>query len=98
VLAGSYKENPTANKAVNLIAPNAGIAGTARGSESTVISNGNQNAVFSITSSNVKIDGFTADGDDPLSATALTSGDDTQRQLRHPSQRNQNNLRSRTTS
>jgi hypothetical protein len=78
VYAGNYKENPNANKAVTLVGPNVGVAGSAvRVDEANVITNGNQTAVFTVTSNNVTIDGFTVDGDDPLVAGgALKSGED----------------------
>ena len=78
VNAGTYKENPTVNKAVSIEGPNVGVAGsTVRPAEATVVTNGNQTAVFTITSNNVTIDGFTIDGDDSLVAGGtLKSGDD----------------------
>jgi hypothetical protein len=80
VYAGNYKENPTVNKSVTIQGPNVGVAGSAvRAAEANVTTNGNQTAVFTVTSSNVTIDGFTIDGDDPLVAgpALLASGDDT---------------------
>ena len=78
VYAGSYKENPNANKAVTLKGANNGVAGVAvRGPESSVVTNGNQTAVFTITANNVSIDGFSIDGDDPsVTGTPIFSGDD----------------------
>lgn len=79
VAAGTYVENPTANKAVSLVGANAGTSGSAtRVPESIVRTNGNQTAVFTVTASNVTVNGFTIDGDDPgLTGIALASGDDT---------------------
>ena len=78
VAAGTYVENPTANKAVSLIGANANTAGSAvRGPESIVRTNGNQTSVFTVTASNVTINGFTIDGDDPgVTGAALASGED----------------------
>ncbi len=78
-LAGTYKENPNANKAVTLRGANVGVAGyDPRGAESIVSTNGNQSAVFTISADNVTIDGFTIDGYDALAmGTDLTSGDTT---------------------
>lgn len=78
VQAGTFVENVTVNKAATLLGANAGTAGSAvRVSETIVRGNGNQTAVFTVSASNVTIDGFTADGDDPgLVGGALASGDD----------------------
>ena len=58
---------------------NAGIAGAAaRGAESNVVTNGNQNAVVTVTANNVTLDGLYLDGDDTsVTGAALKSGDDT---------------------
>ena len=80
VAAGDYFENPTVNKAVTLQGANVGTAGSAaRVAESNVRTLGaSQNAVFTVTSNNVTIDGFQIDGDDPGQAGApLTSGENT---------------------
>lgn len=78
VAAGTYVENPTVGKSVSLIGANANTAGSAvRGPESIVRTNGNQTAVFPVTASNVTINGFTIDGDDPgITGASLASGDD----------------------
>ncbi len=78
VAAGSYVENPNVNKAVTLVGPNAGVAGSAvRNPEAFVRTNGNQVAVFSVSAANVTINGFSIDGDDPgVGGAALFSGDD----------------------
>src|SRR5262249_19557629 len=79
VEAGTYNQNPTINKSLTVRGANAGVSGSGiRGSETNVVTNGNQNAVFIVSASNVTIDGFTLDGDDPLldNGHALTSGDD----------------------
>ncbi|HEX4609356.1 MAG TPA: hypothetical protein VH092_14260, partial [Urbifossiella sp.] len=78
VAPGTYQENVTVGKPLTLLGANAGVAGAgARGAESDVITSGNQTAVFTVSSSNVTIDGFTIDGDDPLvTGTPLASGDD----------------------
>jgi parallel beta-helix repeat protein len=71
VLAGTYKENPIANKAVTVSGPNAGTAGSAvRGAEAIIVTNGAQPMVFGVTANDVTIDGFTIDGDDPLTTAA----------------------------
>lgn len=76
---GDYNENVTVNKSLSLKGANAGTIGSGtRTAESHVFTLGNQNAVFTVSSSNVSIDGFSIDGDDPaLSGVSLTSGDDT---------------------
>lgn len=78
VCAGTYKENVTINKALTLNGANAGIPGDGtRGAESIILTNGNQLNVVTVTASNVIVDGFTVDGDDPLvTGVALYSGDD----------------------
>jgi hypothetical protein len=78
VEAGVFKENVSINKALTLLGANAGVTGAGvRGAESRIVTNGNQNAVVTITSNNVTIDGFFIDGDDPLVAGGtLFSGDD----------------------
>ena len=65
VLAGTYKENLTVGKSIKLLGANAGIAGASSRAESIILTNGNQNAVVSLTTSGATIDGFTIDGDDP---------------------------------
>lgn len=80
VKAGTYVENPTANKAVTLTGANAGTAGSSgsRVAETIIRTNGNQSAILTIASPNVTVDGFTLDGDDAsVSGIALASGDDT---------------------
>ena len=77
--AGLYSENPVVNKAVKIFGSNQGISGSASRTygESIVRTNGNQTAVFSLSSSNVIIDGFKVDGDDPsVTGSAVFSGDD----------------------
>src|SRR5262249_27760171 len=76
--AGLYTENPIVNKPVTLVGPNAGFPGNStRNPESIVRTNGNQDAVFTISSNNVTINGLLIDGDDPgVSGNALASGDD----------------------
>ncbi|HKO36534.1 MAG TPA: Calx-beta domain-containing protein [Pyrinomonadaceae bacterium] len=78
VFAGTYKENPLVNKAVTLQGPNVSVSGSGvRVAEAFVVTNGAQNAVFTVTASNVTVDGFTIDGDDPLvTGTTLKSGND----------------------
>jgi hypothetical protein len=65
--AGLYVENPVVNKSVTIKGSNFGAdARIARPfTESIVRTNGNQNSIFNVTASNVVIDGFTMDGDDP---------------------------------
>ncbi len=78
VAAGTYTQNPIINKSVTLTGANAGIAGSGvRGAESIIRTSGAaQTAVFSVTASNVTINGFTIDGDDPGQAgIPLQSGD-----------------------
>ena len=79
VYAGNYFENPTVNKALNIMGPNAGAPGNgARVAEAIVRTVGNQNAVFSVSSNNVAINGFMLDGDDPsTTGVMLGSGEDT---------------------
>jgi len=76
--AGTYPENDTANKSLTIYGANKGTAGYAsRVAESIVRTNGNQNAVFTVTASNVFFDGLTVDGDDPnLVGSPVASGDD----------------------
>ena len=78
VYAGNYLENPNVNKALNITGPNAGIPGSGvRAAEAFVRTVGNQNAVFSVSSNNVTINGFSLDGDDPgVTGVTLGSGDD----------------------
>ena len=78
VQAGTYVGNPTVNKAVTLLGANAGTAGGAsRVAESIVVTNGNQNAVFTVTSSNATIRGFKIEGDDTgVTGGTLSSGED----------------------
>ncbi len=82
VSAGTYKENPTVNRAMTISGPNTGISGAgARGAEAHVITNstsGFQNAVFTVTVNNVTVQGLEIDGNDPLVTNfTLTSGADT---------------------
>ena len=77
--AGTYVENPTVNKSLTILGSNAGVSGTGARtySESTVQTNGNQNAVFTVAASSVTIDGFFIEGNDPLVTGApVQSGDD----------------------
>ncbi|HEY2760091.1 MAG TPA: hypothetical protein VGI75_05090, partial [Pirellulales bacterium] len=86
VQAGLYQENVSINKALSLHGANAGTAGAAASgamptrsvaSETEVLTNGNQNAVFTVTAGNVTIDGFYLEGNDPgATGATLTSGDD----------------------
>ena len=78
VQAGTYKENVTVDRSVTLLGANAGTAGSAsRVAETTVITNGNQSAIFYVTSSNVTINGFTINGDDPsVTGASVYSGED----------------------
>jgi parallel beta-helix repeat protein len=79
VAAGTFQENVNVYKPLTILGANAGKAGNdnTRGSESIVVTNGNQVAVWTITSSNVTIDGFKVEGDDPMvSGFALTSGNE----------------------
>jgi uncharacterized delta-60 repeat protein len=65
VQAGTFKENLTLNKSVQLLGNNAGTAGAgSRAAETVVMTNGNQSAVVTVTASNVTIDGLTITGDD----------------------------------
>src|SRR6185503_5981326 len=76
---GIYPNNVNVNKALTLQGANVGVAGAGvRGSESIIRTNGNALAVVAVTgASNVTIDGFYIDGDDPLVAgQPLKSGDD----------------------
>ena len=78
IQAGTYKENVTVDRSVTLLGANAGTAGSAsRVAETTVITNGNQSAIFYVTSSHVTINGFTIDGDDPsVTGLPVYSGED----------------------
>ncbi len=79
VEAGTYQENVTVNKGLTIKGANAGTAGSdlGRGAESIVLTSGNQAQVFLVSASNVTIDGFVVDGDDPLVVGGtLSSGDD----------------------
>ncbi len=79
VEAGTYSDNVIVNKPLTLLgSPNAGVAGSnTRSAESEVLTNGNQVAVFTISSNGVKIDGFDIEGDDPnVTGVTLTSGND----------------------
>ncbi|HEU4609886.1 MAG TPA: DUF1565 domain-containing protein, partial [Chitinophagaceae bacterium] len=77
--AGLYIQNPVVNKAVKIFGSNQGTAGSASRTygESVIRTNGNQTAVFSLSSANVIIDGLKIDGDDPsVTGGAIFSGDD----------------------
>jgi uncharacterized delta-60 repeat protein len=84
VAAGTYTENVTINKPVQLLGAYAGTAGAAAsgnsptrlaGSESEVLTNGNQSAVFTISSDHVTINGFYIEGNDTgVVGGTLTSG------------------------
>ncbi len=77
--AGLYPNNVNVNKALNLEGANAGVPGAGvRGAESIIRTNGNQLAVVAVTgASNVTLNGFYLDGDDPLvTGGPLFSGDD----------------------
>ena len=77
--AGTYVENPVVNKTLTINGSNKGTPGqSARPfAESLVRTNGNQTSVFTFTSSNVNVDGFTVDGDDPsITGGPTFSGDD----------------------
>ncbi len=79
VEAGTYNESGlTVNKPLTLLGANAGVAGAGtRGLESVILDQGNQTSVIALTSGSVTIDGFTINGDDPLTTGAtLASGDD----------------------
>ncbi len=78
VQAGTFQENPNVNKPLTLLGANAGIAGSGvRGGETVLLTSGNASAVVTLTSSNVTIDGFTINGDDPaVTGAALGDGDD----------------------
>ena len=77
VLAGTYYGNTIVNKAVDIQGANVGVKGySVRGSESEVITNGPQNAVFTVTASGVTIEGLYITGNDPsVTGGSLTSGD-----------------------
>jgi uncharacterized delta-60 repeat protein len=74
--AGLYHENVAVSQPEHLMGANAGIAGSsARSAESEIMTSGNQNAVFTVSSNNVTIDGFYIEGSDPAAAgSPLTSG------------------------
>ncbi len=76
--AGTYSENPTVNKSLVIYGSNKGTAGQgARVAESIVRTNGNQNAVFTVSAGNITIDGFKINGDDPgVIGVTTASGDD----------------------
>ena len=79
VAAGTYVENPSVTRAMTIKGAQFGVDARNRvASESIVRTNGSQSAVFSVTgASNVTIDGFTIDGDDPgVTGSPLASGDD----------------------
>ena len=80
VSTGIFSENVTINKPLTLLGANSGVAGSDgvhRPAETSIQTVGNQNAVVTISSSNVTIDGFTINGDDPSVTGAPTaSGDD----------------------
>src|SRR5262249_44819344 len=76
VEAGTYKENDSVNKSVQILRPNANVVGNGiRGAEAIVVTNGSQfapafpfgttSAVFTVSASNVAIKGLTINGDDP---------------------------------
>ncbi len=85
-VAGVFSENVTINKSLTLDGAYVGTPGAdASGisptrlaaNETEVRTNGNQNAVFTISSSGVTIDGFWIEGDDPaVTGGSLTSGAD----------------------
>ena len=84
--AGLFQDNVTVNKSLSLFGSYAGTAGAAASgvsptrlaaNETEVLTNGNQNAIFTISSSGVTIDGFMLEGDDPsVVGGSLTSGND----------------------
>ncbi len=77
--AGTYLENPTVTKALTINGSNQGIAGSATRTyaESVVQTSGNQLNIFNVTASNVILDGFAIEGDDPsVVGGATTSGED----------------------
>jgi autotransporter-associated beta strand protein/parallel beta-helix repeat protein len=78
VFSGVYQENVTVGRAMSLVGPNSGTAGRAsRASEAEVLTSGNQNAVFTVSASNVSIDGFYLEGNDPaVTGSTLASGVD----------------------
>ena len=82
VAAGTFVENDVVNKPLTLSGAEAGTAGgdptrDGGGSESDVVTSGNQVAVFQITSSNVTIDGFKIDGEasPSVAGVLLSSGE-----------------------
>ncbi len=80
VSTGTFTENITINKQLTLLGANSGFAGSDgvdRTAETTIQTVGNQNAVATIASGSVIIDGFTIDGNDPsVVGGTLASGDD----------------------
>ena len=72
--AGTYAENITVNKSLDIRGPNFGLAGNSgsRVAEAIVVpgTSSASGEIFMVQTSNVSIDGFTIDGDNPL----LTSG------------------------
>ncbi len=83
VAAGLYQENltiPGTLTSLILQGANAGTQGSSgsRASESIIEASGNTTAVVSVKASNVTINGFTINGDDPsVTGAALFSGHDT---------------------
>ncbi len=80
IATGLFVENVTINTSLTLLGANAGIAGSDsahRTAETILQTNGNQNAVITLNTGNVTIDGLTLEGNDPgVTGGALGSGVD----------------------
>ncbi|MCX6306917.1 MAG: DUF1565 domain-containing protein [Bacteroidetes bacterium] len=77
--AGTYVENPLIDKSITIKGSNFGqdARSTRPNAESTVQTNGAKTSLFNVTGSNVTIDGFTLNGDDPVVTSApVASGAD----------------------
>ena len=76
--AGNYSENINVNKSLVISGTNKNNTGYSdRISESQIISNGNHNAVITVTAGNVILEGLTINGDDPnISGSPNATGND----------------------